>query len=349
MASHISNILVLFQEDRDEEEVRQRSTYYIGLLEESQAPGRARGAEECVLQVEQLDRMIARLDDMMTDGTFDMEEVDFFAEDEPQSKKQTKKMTKNERIMQKHKKTEQKANAQGNARTGDTKVAEFLQAKLGGEIGECIFTSEPEKLSEEDFEYFVRARKHMFRGLAVVEFLVENNSENQVQKVQIKLGRTRANARRGPGVAEAEVHSPERAHRGGRVGFHVPGAREERQDAGFGRNTGGAGFRGGHQGRGLGRRDQQVARGANARYEDDFQLEPLELKYSDYISNKVQVTVKEFKSMFKNQGEDFETSAFEFENKTIENVIADLKTSFNLSSLEEEENANSNFKTGEIG
>jgi uncharacterized protein YjgD (DUF1641 family) len=60
----------------------------------------------------------------------------------------------------------------------------------------------------------------------------------------------------------------------------------------------------------------------------------------------VKVTVEKFKQLFKAQNEEFETSAFEFENKTIENVINDLKTSFNLSSLEEEEQTNSNFKTG---
>lgn len=84
------------------------------------------------------------------------------------------------------------------------------------------------------------------------------------------------------------------------------------------------------------------------RYEDDFQLEPLELKYSDYITNNAFISVENFKKLFKSQGEDFETSAFEYENKTIENVINDLKISFNLCSLQEEEKSNSNFKTGKI-
>lgn len=135
-----------------------------------------------------MDGLIARLDDLMNEGVFDMENVDFFAVDQAQSHKTSKKMTKTERIKQKHKKADPKAPLEGRAKTGDTQVASFLQSKLGPEIGECIFSSEPEKLSEEDFEYFVRARKHMFTKLAVVEFLVENNSENQVQKVQIKLG-----------------------------------------------------------------------------------------------------------------------------------------------------------------
>ena len=62
----------------------------------------------------------------------------------------------------------------------------------------------------------------------------------------------------------------------------------------------------------------------------------------------MQITVDRFKELCKAQNEDFETSAFEFEKKTIENVINDLKTSFNLASLEEDEQANSNFKTGRI-
>ena len=68
--------------------------------------------------------------------------------------------------------------------------------------------------------------------------------------------------------------------------------------------------------------------------------------HSDFISDKVKITVEKFKELFKAQNEDFETSAFEFENKTIENVINDLKSSFNLMSFEEEEQSNSNFKTG---
>jgi hypothetical protein len=78
-------------------------------------------------------------------------------------------------------------------------------------------------------------------------------------------------------------------------------------------------------------------------------LEPLELKYSDFISNQVPISTAEFKKLFKAQGENFETSAFEFENKTIENVINELKESFNLGVLQEEESTKSNFRTGKFG
>lgn len=85
------------------------------------------------------------------------------------------------------------------------------------------------------------------------------------------------------------------------------------------------------------------------RYEDDFQLESFDTKFSDFIYNDQKISASEFKKLFKNAGEEFETSALEFENKTIENVINEMKTSFNLSIVNEEKeskSANNNFKTG---
>ena len=82
------------------------------------------------------------------------------------------------------------------------------------------------------------------------------------------------------------------------------------------------------------------------RYQDEFQLEELELKYSDYISRANAISFREFQKIFKAQGENFESSVFQFENKTIENVISDLKESFNLRSIQpDKETASDNFKT----
>ena len=188
--------MALFQNDKDEEEIRHRATHYIRLLEEKQSSEKVESrsedprGEETVLEVEHLDELIGQLDEWMDEGVFEMEDLPLFAEDKSKKKKTKKTLTKTERIQQKHDKKQPSArNISGNAKTGDEKVGVFLQKNLGNEIGDCIFTSEFEKLSEEDFEYFVKARKHTFKQLLVVEFLIENNSENQMQKVQIKLGR----------------------------------------------------------------------------------------------------------------------------------------------------------------
>lgn len=82
------------------------------------------------------------------------------------------------------------------------------------------------------------------------------------------------------------------------------------------------------------------------RYQDEFQLEELEMKYADYISKDNRISFKEFQKIFKSQGDNFESSVFEFENKTIENVITDMKESFNLRSIEADGDSKSdNFKT----
>lgn len=197
LSSHISNILSLFQDDKDDEEVRHRSTYFKQILEENASSEKVESqsenpesSEDNILEIDHLDGLISQLDEMMTEGVFDMESVNLFSMN--QIKKKTKKtiLTRNERIQQKHKKKEvsNEKSTQG-TRTGDEKVNSFLKNKLGNDIQDCIFSSDYEKLSEEDFEYFVKARKHVFKQLVVVEFLISNNSENQIQKVQIKLGK----------------------------------------------------------------------------------------------------------------------------------------------------------------
>ena len=147
-------------------------------------------SEENILEIDHLDGLIAQLDGLMTESVFDLESVNLFSMDTLKKKTQKTTLTRNERIKQKHKKKEvsNEASSQG-GRTGDKKVSSFLKNKLGNDIEDCIFSSEYEKLSEEDFEYFVRARKHVFKQLIVIEFAVANNSENQIEKVQIKLGK----------------------------------------------------------------------------------------------------------------------------------------------------------------
>ena len=86
------------------------------------------------------------------------------------------------------------------------------------------------------------------------------------------------------------------------------------------------------------------------RYQDDFQLEPLEIKFADYIFSNSQISITDFKKLFKNQGDKFETSAFQFESTTIEKAVSDIKNSFNLQILEENKasNVKTKFKTGKV-
>ena len=196
LSSHISNILSFFQDDKDDEEVRHRSTYFNQLLEETQSSQKVESqsenpesSEDIELEVDHLDGLIAQLDGMMTEGVFYMESVNLFSVNQMETKTKKTTLTRNQRIQQKHQKKEIKTQKTTQAtRTADQKVNAFLKNKLGNDIQDCVFSSEYEKLSEEDFEYFVKSRKHVFKQLVVVEFLISNNSENQIEKVQIKLG-----------------------------------------------------------------------------------------------------------------------------------------------------------------
>lgn len=196
LASHIANVLELFRDDKDEEEVRHRAAHFIRQLTLGARRSAGESAAEAPAQVQEeplepghLDGLIAQLDDMLDAGDCDLQALDFFAAGRGAARKGPKQLTKTERIQQKHQKSERPgAVSGGSAKTGDAEVGAFLKGKLGPEAGDCVFSSAFEKLSEEDFEYFVRARKHVFAELVVVEFLVANNSENAVHRVQIKLG-----------------------------------------------------------------------------------------------------------------------------------------------------------------
>ena len=266
LSSHILNILELFRDDRDSEEVSYRAAYFTQLLEEDQSSEkvesqseRVEASEDRALDLAQLDGLLSQLDSLIGEGAEDLQGVDLFARDASDRKSKAKVLSKTERIQQKHHKKEAgQVKFAGNAETGDPKVGEFLKNKLGEQIGKCVFSSEAAKLSEEDFEYYVRARKHTFENLVVVEFIVENNSENQIEKVQIKLGRESANPRRGAGEPLAEVHHSEPTDRGLRERLDLLGAGEGRQESRAGRGPGHLGLRGRHLRRGLGRGGQQV-------------------------------------------------------------------------------------------
>jgi coatomer protein complex subunit gamma len=198
LSGHILNILRLFQDDKDSEEVGYRAAYFMHLLEEEEASEKVESqsekpspSSEDTLDVDHLDGLLSQLDGMMTEGSYDMQTINLFSMENASKKKETKVLTKTERIQQKHTKKESKKKAfSGSAQTGDAKVNAFLKTKLGEDIGDCVFSSGEVKLSEEDFEYYVRARKHVFGSLIVIEFIVENNSENQIEKIKIKLGKS---------------------------------------------------------------------------------------------------------------------------------------------------------------
>ena len=192
LSSHISNILGLFCEDNDEEEVRHRAKYFIQLLEDVPAEKveskseSGRSSRENELEMDHLDDLIGQLDAMMNEGVYEMDNVNLFCMEKTRKTVKSGQMTKTERIQQKHKKKEVTSTKEEVSNTGDKKVEEFLKTKLE-DFGEILFTSPYQKLSEEDFEYFVKARKHVVKETVVVEFIIENNSENKIEKVQIKL------------------------------------------------------------------------------------------------------------------------------------------------------------------
>ena len=193
LSSHIANILTLLEHDNDEEEVRHRSAYYIQLLQEQQESEDQKlktknSLEEEVMEDEHLDYLIAQMDNLICDKTYDLHNFNIFEPIKQMENKNKEKMTRTEKIHKKVKKGALKLedNLQGNR--GDKEVEKFLNDQIGTEIGTIVYSSETQNLSEEDFEYFVKARKHVFMNFVAIEFLVSNNSENKIENVQIKLG-----------------------------------------------------------------------------------------------------------------------------------------------------------------
>ena len=122
---HIANILSLLQHENEEEEVRQRSVYFTQILspatagkEPSSSPNSQSaldqsspekepqpilwtGEELAELDDEHLEQLLAQTDELISDGTYDLQQVDLFRPREKTAVKKDAKMTRAQKIQKK--------------------------------------------------------------------------------------------------------------------------------------------------------------------------------------------------------------------------------------------------------
>ena len=181
-----NEIILLFENlknDGFEEEVRERCYFYLDLLEGDSKesvvndPGIEKEFSE-----ELIDSLISKLEVNFKENNFDTSFIDFNS-----LRKKEKKGKDKKKIACDIKKGSLNEFKGVNDEIDDETLEFIEKEKYFENFGELLITTKFTKISDEDAEFFVQVRKHIFTSNVSLEFKIMNNSENEIKNLKIDL------------------------------------------------------------------------------------------------------------------------------------------------------------------
>lgn len=305
-------IILLFntlKNDKVEEEVRERCLEYLDMLENGQSVDVALEKE---FSEDIVDGLIGALEKNFGEGNFDTSFIDFSS-----LRKKEKRGRERKKVVISDVKREGLVEFRGSNDLVDDETFDFIRTEEYFEnFGELLLTTKFLKISDEDAEFFVQVRKHIFEENVSLEFKIKNNSENEIKNLKIDLEFDKEDGLDMINSFSQDLILPNDCGKSF-INFKKENLLITQE------------FNGVLEFEVIIKEDEEIVN----EYEDEFPLDPFEVKTNDFF-NKYPFEVKkeDFENILKNfKNEESQKQNYQLDFETINTAIDELSKIFGLS------------------